>query len=59
MRDPPRIGVTLQRIADIWNRYPDLRLAQLLLNVPGTAGEIYNMEDDKLLQEIEAIYTRP
>ena len=30
MRDPDRIELTLKVLADIWNRYPDLRLGQII-----------------------------
>lgn len=32
MRDPKRIWPILKELAVIWNRYPDLRLGQLIGN---------------------------
>ena len=48
MRDPKRIDVILQEISNIWHKYPDLRLGQLIGNVlEGTS--LYYVEDDGLV----------
>lgn len=55
MRDPKRIWPTLKELAVIWNRYPDLRLGQLIGNVAeGTA--LYYAEDDDLIAQLKAFY---
>jgi len=59
MRDPSRIRPLLDRLTTIWEKYPDLRLGQLILDVPREPSVIYNMEDGKLLKEIEDTYKAP
>lgn len=55
MRDPKRIWPILKELAVIWNRYPDLRLGQLIGNVAeGTA--LYYAEDDDLIARLKAFY---
>ena len=57
MRDAGRINKVLSKIRKIWKRYPDLRLMQLLLNaVPDWVA--YNIEDDKLLINLDETYPR-
>lgn len=51
-RDPARIDVVLEKLRTVWKRDPDLRLAQLIVNVSGAnqpCPEIFYLEDDKLL----------
>ena len=55
MRDPERIGPMLEVIKKIWEKYPDLRLGQLLCNaVPESL--IYYIEDEALIGAIEKYY---
>lgn len=55
-RDIDRIDLTLSAINNIWKRYPDLRLGQLLLNaVP--EEKLYNVEEDELLKALEHTYS--
>lgn len=56
MRDKERIESTLKTIESIWNKYPDLRLGQLILNVCSDPV-LYYIEDDKLIQELKDYYT--
>lgn len=54
-RNPERIPRSLRAIEAVWSKSPQLRLGQLLLNAmddPGNAGELYCMEDDKLLKRL-------
>lgn len=59
MRDPARIGYTLQCIANVWAKRPDLRLGQLISNVLAQAPEtnlsrlLFYIEDDKLIEALE------
>jgi len=47
MRDKKRIDRILNTIKDIWNRNPDMRLTQLLINMDVIPdGRIWNLEDD-------------
>jgi hypothetical protein len=52
MRDPKRIKTILEKLGEIWERYPDLRFGQLILNA-FKEYELFYMEDDELLKEIE------
>lgn len=49
MRDPARIRPTLDAIAEIWARHPDIRLGQLLAHASGNR-DIFQIEDDALLR---------
>lgn len=55
MRNPNRIDNILARIKVMWERYPDLRLGQLLSNAVGE-GWLYYVEDDSLIDEMEKLY---
>ena len=51
MRDPKQIGRLLAKIEMLWERYPDQRLCQLLVNVNDLAYKLdlsYYLEDEKL-----------
>ena len=55
MRDPARIEDILNKIKEIWERHPDLRLGQLICNaVPESI--LYYTEDDALIQAVEDLY---
>ena len=54
-RNPERIPRSLRAIEEVWSKSPHLRLGQLLLNAmedPESTGELYYMEDDKLLNRL-------
>ena len=55
MRDPERIKSVLNRLQAVWEKYPDLRLGQLILNVVQDPT-LYYLEDDKLIETIEEHY---
>ena len=53
MRDPNRIEPTLKVIAEVWKKYPDLRLGQIIVIAASKAvpnGDPFMMEDDKLIE---------
>jgi uncharacterized protein YihD (DUF1040 family) len=52
MRDPNRIRNILDKLQEIWERYPDLRFGQLIMNL-FKDYELFYMEDEELMQEIE------
>lgn len=56
MRDKERIESTLKTIESIWNKYPGLRLGQLILNVCSDPT-LYYIEDDRLVQKLKDYYT--
>lgn len=55
MRDPERIPVILDTIKEIWEKYPDLRLSQLIINAYPQLN--YYTEDDLLLKAIQSLYS--
>ena len=55
MRDPNRIDKVLNEIKEIWKKYPDLRLGQLLCNVLRDPA-LYYVEDNDLVEYIKAYY---
>ncbi len=55
MRDPNRIDQLLARLKTIWERNPDLRLAQLFLNM-GDPYVLYYVEDEELMKAMEMFY---
>lgn len=50
MRDPDRIPVILGQIEQLWERYPDLRLGQLILNI--FRDDFYHVEDEELVRRL-------
>ena len=55
MRDPRRIGRVLFELFEIWDRNPDIRLGQLLLNSYDEM-RLYNVEDDELMARLRELY---
>lgn len=55
-RDPDRITPMLAKVEKIWKKSPDLRLGQLLGNCAKSEVVLYYMEDDVLLEKLEAMY---
>lgn len=58
MRDPRRIDRILLKLRRIWHGSPDLRLAQLVVNlaVPKEpCPEVFYFEDDKLENQLDKI----
>jgi len=58
MRDSKRIPKILKLIEKIWNKYPDLRLTQLILNAREFEGDPYYMEDGDLERNLKARYLK-
>jgi uncharacterized protein YihD (DUF1040 family) len=56
MRDPDRISIILGRLQKVWERNPDLRLSQLLINVIGDSSAAYYLEDKLFMDKIEDYY---
>ena len=60
MRDPKRIPEVLKEIENIWKKYPDFRLGQLLINSLSASSPkeqmdrvIFYMEDGDLLRTLK------
>lgn len=49
MRDPERMTPTLEAVRAIWEKYPDLRLGQLIYALNDGADPFY-VEDDVIEQ---------
>ncbi len=57
MRDINRIKPFLERIEEIWKKYPDLRFGQLINNIFGNLGNVlYYLEDAEIIEIIEEFY---
>ena len=56
MRDKERIPNILARLEKVWEKYPDLRLGQLIVNVVDDASLLYMLEDKELIEGIEKAY---
>jgi len=59
MRDPDRIPLILEKVRELWEKYPDLRLGQLIANAhncsPNRKCDIFYIEDDLLTQGLEEL----
>ena len=55
MRDPNRISKVLDSIKKIWEKYPDMRLGQLICNVLRDPT-LYYVEDDELVEFLNQYY---
>lgn len=54
MRDVRRINEVLTIIAELWAKYPDWRLTQLIINATGAEGPaLFYLEDDMLLERLK------
>ena len=59
MRDPKRIPKVLAKVQELWEKYPDERLLQLLINAAGTvkdvgpAPNLFYVEDDLLQKGVD------
>ncbi len=52
-RDPNRIRPFLEKIAEYWEQYPDLRFGQLVLNAVDDKNLLYNIEEDMFLRMLD------
>ena len=53
MRDPNRIPVILDEIRKVWEKYPDLRLGQLISN---PYPDPFFVEDERLVETLKEYY---
>lgn len=54
MRDKDRIRPICERLATAWERFPDMRLGQLICNAyNGVMRDPFYIEDEKLIEMIE------
>jgi uncharacterized protein YihD (DUF1040 family) len=52
-RDPKRINIILKHLKEIWIKYPDLRLGQLISNIAPPQASIFYLEDDIMLKRLK------
>ena len=58
MRDPKRISQILKKLQKVWEKNPELRLAQLIENAFLYSGkDVYYVEDEDLIKKIEEFYS--
>lgn len=57
-RDPQRISNILAGIRIAWEKYPSLRLGQLIVNLSGTSDPYY-IEDNEMLWAIQRYVDTP
>jgi hypothetical protein len=56
MRDPARIPVILERLRVAWEKAPDLRLGQLIMNADmWHESSLFYIEDEYLLEAVERV----
>jgi len=55
-KDPKRIDPLMKRLMAVWKQNPELRLGQLIGNALNSNVDLYYVEDDKLVNELE-LYT--
>ena len=56
MRNPERILAILDALQEVWEKHPDWRFGQLLINVanrPEPCPRLFNLEDDLLLELLQ------
>lgn len=56
MRDPKRIAPIVQKLQEVWEKNPDLRLGQLLIAVdprPITTMKVFGLDDHAWLECLE------
>jgi hypothetical protein len=51
--DPLRIHPLMKRLTVAWSQNPELRLGQLIGNALNNNVDLYYVEDDKLIAELE------
>jgi len=58
MRNPKRIKKILKEIEKVWEKYPYLRLGQLIMNCARVEGIFYYIEDEKLIEILKEYYAK-
>jgi uncharacterized protein YihD (DUF1040 family) len=53
MRDKNRIAPLLKRLQDLWEKFPDLRLGQMITSLASKSDNIYFMEDEEIITSLE------
>ena len=54
MRNPERIRPFLDKLAETWEKYPDLRFGQLVMDIVPDSDRLWNCEEDEFLNSLES-----
>ena len=54
MRDPKRIRPFLEKLAEGWERYPDLRFGQLVMDIVPDSDRLWNCEEAEFLRRLDS-----
>ncbi len=54
MRDPKRIRPFLDKLAEGWEKYPDLRFGQLVMDIVPDSDRLWNCEEDEFLNRLNS-----
>ena len=57
-RRPERIPAILGELQALWQKYPDLRLGQLLINSLSEGQDLFYVEDRDLLDKVQDFIRR-
>lgn len=57
MRNPDRISKVLEQLKNLWEKYPDYRLGQLISNVVRDPS-LYYIEDETLITVLNEYYSK-
>ena len=49
---------TIERLMQLWDKYPQLRLAQLIWNCQDVHENLYYLTDEQLLTSLETFYEK-
>jgi uncharacterized protein YihD (DUF1040 family) len=55
-RNPKRIPKILKELSKVWQKYPDLRFGQLLMNCYINGTDLYYIEDEQLIKKLNEVY---
>jgi len=55
MRNPNRISIILEKLNDLWQKYPDLRFGQLCIIMYTSEDKIFFTEDEKLEERVDEL----
>lgn len=68
MRDPARIPIILEKLNAVWQKYPDIRFGQLIINlysqIPTSSGNIrgsvdfFSIEDPDFERVLDRVLER-
>lgn len=55
MRDPKRIPLVIEKLREVWYKYPDMRFMQLVefMKLKSPADDPFYLEDEEFLQVLE------